>query len=114
MLRLAIRQAMQATGVLHQSLLEQIYEIKWPSYITRDKAIAFLQSLTRKRHMENTHTHEYTDMAYVYFLQKLGSKYRQIIKPLLSAGILQSTEYYRPGWYNDEMEYVKGLSLIHI
>ena len=111
MLRLAIRQAMQATGVLHQSLLEQIYEINWPSYITRDKAIAFLQSLTRKRHMENTHTHEYTDMAYVYFLQKLGSKYRQIIKPLLSAGILQSTEYYRPGWYNDEMEYVKGQCL---
>ena len=102
---------MQATGVLHQSLLEQIYQIDWSSYVTRDKAIAFLQSLTRKRHMENTHTEEYTDMAYLYFLEKLGSKYRQIIKPLLESGILQSTGYYRPGWYNDEMDYVKGQCL---
>ena len=102
---------MQATGVLHQSLLEQIYQIDWPSYVTRDKAIAFLQSLTRKRHMENTHTHEYTDMARVYLSQKLGEKYRSVMKPLLHSGILQSTEYYRPGWYNDEMEYVKGQCL---
>jgi len=102
---------MQATGVLHQALLDRIYQIDWPSYITRDKAIAFLQSLTRKRHMENTHTHEYTDMAYVYLVQKLGKKYRDIMKPLLQCGILQSTGYYRPGWYNDEMEYVKGQCL---
>ncbi len=102
---------MQATGVLHQSLLDRIYQIDWPSYITRDKAIAFLQALTRKRHMENTHTQEYTDMAYVYLVQKLGEKYRSVMKPLLHSGILQSTEYYRPGWYNDEMEYVKGQCL---
>jgi len=61
--------------------------------------------------MENTHTHEYTDMARVYLAQKLGEKYRSVMKPLLHSGILQSTEYYRPGWYNDEMEYVKGQCL---
>ena len=85
--------------------------IPWPSRITRDKALAFVQAFMRKRQMENTQTYEYTDMAYVYLLQKLGSKYRGIFKPLLEAGILQSTKSYRVGYYDLEGQYIKGQCL---
>jgi len=61
--------------------------------------------------MENTGPVEYTDLAYVYFLQKLGSKYRQIIKPLLDYGVLESSGYYRPGYNDDEGCYIKGQCL---
>ena len=56
---------MQATGVLYQSMWEAIQQIAWTSDVTKQKAIAFLESLLRKRHMENTGPLEFTDMAAV-------------------------------------------------
>ncbi len=61
--------------------------------------------------MENTTPHEYTDLAAVYLRQLIHTQYRLIIKPLLQAGILQSTNYYRPGYHNHEEEYIKGQCL---
>lgn len=102
---------MQATGVLHTTLLQQIDQISWPSRITRDKAIAFLHGLTKKRHMENTTPMEYTDMAAVYLRQKLTTQYRKITKPLLDNGIIQSTGHYYKGFYTEEGKYIKGQCL---
>ena len=102
---------MKATGVLYKSVLDEVMAISWPSPTLRDRAIAFIQFLIRKRRLENTYSQEYTDLAYVYFLQKLGSKYRDIIKPLLERGILESTRYYRPGYVNDDGNYIKGQCL---
>ena len=107
----ALAQQMKATGVLYKSVLDEVMAINWPSPTLRERALAFVQFLIRKRHLENTYPLEYTDLAYVYFLQKLGSKYRDIIKPLLQRGILQSTHYYRPGYTNDEGDYIKGQCL---
>ena len=106
-----LSQEMQAVGITYRAVFEQMMAIDWPSRITRDKAIAFVQSLVRKRHMENTDPLEYTDMAKNYFVLKLGEKYRAITKPLIDAGILQSTKYYRPGYHNDEGFYIKGQCL---
>lgn len=102
---------MRESTVIYRPLLEQVQAIAWPSDITKERAIAFIKFLFRKRHMENTDPIEYTDLAYVYFLKKLGSKYRQIIKPLLDHGILESTNYYRPGYDDDEGNYIKGQCL---
>lgn len=102
---------MKATGVLYQNLYEQVISIPWPSRITRDKALAFIQSFLRKRQIENTLPEEYTDLAYVYLLQKLGSKYRAIFKPMLECGILQSTKSYRVGYHDLEGQYIKGQCL---
>lgn len=101
---------MQATGVLYQSVWNAISEIAWSSNVTKQKAIAFVEFLNRKRHMENTDPLEYTDLACKYFIKKIGGHYRSITKPLLDAGILQSNKYYRPGYYNDD-EYIKGQCL---
>ena len=102
---------MKATGVLYQNLYEQMMSIPWPSHKTRDKAMAFIHAFLRKRKMENTDPVEYTDMAYVYLLQKLGSKYREIFRPLLDSGILQSTRSYRVGYHDLEGNYIKGQCL---
>ena len=102
---------MQATGVLYESVWNTISEIAWPSNVTKQKAIAFIEFLNRKRHMENTDPLEYTDLARNYFFKKIGYHYRSITKPLLDAGILQSSNYYRPGYYTDEDEYIKGQCL---
>ena len=102
---------MRESTILYRPILDQVQAIAWPSDITKERAIAFIKFLFRKRHMENTDPIEYTDLAYVYFLEKLGSKYRQIIKPLLDHGILQSTNYYRPGYDDDEGNYIKGQCL---
>ena len=104
-------QVMKATGVLYQNLYQEIVQIAWPSRITRDKALAFVQSFLRKRQIENTEPVEYTDLAYVYLLQKLGSKYRQIFKPLLENKILQSTQSYKVGYHDLEGNYIKGQCL---
>ncbi len=101
---------MQAVGITYTAIWERINQIPWTSRTTRDKAVSFMQSLIRKRHMENTDPLEYTDMAYVYFLQKINSKYREVIKPLMEAAILQSTGYYRPGYYEGG-DYIKGQCL---
>ena len=50
-------------------------------------------------------------MARNYFSLKLGEKYRSITKPLLEHNILQSSNYYRPGYYDDDGEYIKGQCL---
>ena len=63
---------MQATGVLYQSVWNAISEIAWPSNVTKQKAIAFVEFLFRKRHMENTDPMEYTDLAFNYFVKKIG------------------------------------------
>ena len=110
-LRPDMHAGMQAVGITYQAVFERMMQINWPSRITRDKAIAFVQALIRKRRMENTDVLEYTDMARNYFAIKLGEKYRAITKPLLEAGILQSTNYYRPGWENEFGEYIKGQCL---
>ena len=102
---------MQATGVLYESVWNTISEIAWPSNVTKQKAIAFIEFLNRKRFMENTDPMEYTDLARNYFFKKIGYHYRSITKPLLDAGILQSSNYYRPGYYTDEDEYIKGQCL---
>ena len=102
---------MQATGVLYESVWKAISEISWSSNVTKQRAIAFVEFLNRKRHMENTDPMEYTDLARNYFFKKIGYHYRSITKPLLDSGILQSTNYYRPGYYNDEDEYIKGQCL---
>ena len=102
---------MQATGVLYQSVWNAISEIAWPSNVTKQKAIAFVEFLFRKRHMENTDPMEYTDLAFNYFVKKIGVHYREVTRPLLAAGILQSSKYYRPGYYTEEDEYIKGQCL---
>ena len=102
---------MQATGVLYQSVWNAISEIAWSSNVTKQKAIAFVEFLFRKRHMENTDPMEYTDLAFNYFVKKIGVHYREVTRPLLAAGILQSSKYYRPGYYTEEDEYIKGQCL---
>ena len=102
---------MQAVGITYQAIWERINQISWTSRVTRDKAVCFMQSLIRKRNMENTDPLEYTDMAYVYFLQKINSKYREVMKPLMEASIIQSNGYYRPGYYSDGGDYIKGQCL---
>jgi len=102
---------MQATGVLYQSLWNAISEIAWPSHTVKEHAVAFIESLMRKRHMENTDPMEFTDLAYNYFVKKYGGKYRLITKPLINAGILQSSNYYRPGYYTEDDDYIKGQCL---
>jgi|GEM_PF-2657760 len=102
---------MQAVGITYQAIWERINQISWTSRVTRDKAVCFVQSLIRKRHMENTDPLEYTDMAYVYFLQKINSKYREVMKPLMTAGIIEHTGYFRPGYHSDSGDYIKGQCL---
>lgn len=101
---------MRVNGLVYSPMYDAINAIAWESERLREKAIEFIEEFSKKRHIENTMPLEYTDMAAVYLRKKIDTQYRRIVKPLLHAGIVESTGYYRVG-YHSESGYVKGQCL---
>lgn len=82
---------------LPSSLVEKFDSIPWKSSKTQNKAARFVSSFTNKRYLENAEPYEWTTMSSTYLRQVHGTNYLNWLTPLKSAGIIESTTYYRVG-----------------